>query len=55
MIDINLLVGALRKRGFNVEHAVSVPENAGEYEFTIDGKVLNLDEARALLEADEEA
>jgi hypothetical protein len=53
MVDIDLLVQALRQHGHNVEHVFSVPDNAGAYEFTIDGNLLNLEEARALLEADE--
>jgi hypothetical protein len=53
MIDIDLLVETLRKRGHTVEHVISVPENAGEYELTVDGNVLNLEEARAFLEQDE--
>jgi hypothetical protein len=53
MIDIELIVEALRKHGHSVERVISVPENAGEYEFTIDGNILNLEEARSLLEQDE--
>jgi hypothetical protein len=53
MVDIDLLVQALRQRGHIVEHVYSVPDNAGDYEFIINGNALNLEEARALLEADE--
>jgi hypothetical protein len=53
MVDIDLLVEAIRKRGHRVEDVISVPENAGEYEMTIDGNLHNLEQARALLEADE--
>jgi hypothetical protein len=53
MVDIDLLVEALRKRGHSVTSVIPVPENAGEYELTIDGNVLNLEEARAYLEKDE--
>ena len=53
MVDIDLLVKALRSKGHTVEHVHGVPENAGEYEFTIDGNPLTLEEARDLLEADE--
>jgi hypothetical protein len=53
MVDIDLLVQALRKRGHTVERVIHVPENAGEYELTIDGNALNLEEARTLLEQDE--
>jgi len=53
MVDIDLLVQALRKRGHSVERVIHVPENAGEYELTIDGNTLNLEEARELLEQDQ--
>ena len=53
MIDIDLLVKELRKRGHNVETVYPVPENAGEYELGIDGKIIPLVEARRLLERDE--
>ena len=53
MIDIELLVQALRRHGHRVEDVTPTPANAGEYELTVDGEVLNLDEARALLEDDE--
>jgi hypothetical protein len=49
-IDIDLIVDALRKNGHNVEHVYSVPDNAGLYEFIVDGNALNLEEARQLLE-----
>jgi hypothetical protein len=54
MIDIDLLVEALRSRGHRVEDIISVPENAGVYELTVDGTTLNLEQARAFLEKDEE-
>ncbi len=53
MVDIELLIQQLRKRGHTVEGVHHVPDNAGEYEFTIDGNVLNLEEARRVLELDE--
>jgi hypothetical protein len=53
MVDIDLLVQTLRTYGHSVERVIPVPENAGEYELTIDGNVFNLQEARALLEKDE--
>jgi hypothetical protein len=49
-IDIDLIVDALRKNGHTVEHVYSVPDNAGIYEFVVDGNALNLEEARQLLE-----
>lgn len=54
MVDIDLLVQQLRKRGHTVEGVHQVPPNAGEYEFIVDGNFLNLDETRRLLELDEE-
>jgi hypothetical protein len=53
MIDIDLIVQTLRQHGHRVDSVISVPENAGEYEFVIDGNILNLEEARQLLEQDE--
>jgi len=53
MVDIDLLVEALRKRGHKVEGIFKVPDNAGEYEFVVDGNTLNLEETRTLLERDE--
>jgi hypothetical protein len=53
MVDIDLLVEALRNRGHRVEDVISVPENAGVYELTVDGTTLNLEQARTFLEADE--
>ena len=53
MVDIDLLVQALRRHNHTVESVFGVPENAGEYEFIVDGKPLSLTEVRHLLEADE--
>jgi hypothetical protein len=53
MIDTDLIVQTLRRHGHRVDGVISVPENAGEYEFIIDGNTLNLEEARQLLEHDE--
>ena len=53
MVDIDLIVQTLRQHGHTVDGVFSVPDNAGEYELVIDGNTLNLEEARALLEADE--
>jgi hypothetical protein len=53
MVDIDLLVQALRKRGHTVETAFSVPENAGEWELSIDGNLLTLEQARHVLELDQ--
>jgi hypothetical protein len=53
MVDIDLIVQTLRQHGHHVESVFRVPDNAGEYEFIIDGNTLNLEEARQLLEQDE--
>jgi hypothetical protein len=53
MVDIDLIVQTLRQHGHTVDGVFSVPDNAGEYELVIDGNTVNLEEARALLEADE--
>ena len=52
MIDIDLIVQTLRQHGHRVDSVFSVPDNAGAYEFVIDGNTLNLEEARELLEQD---
>ncbi len=53
MLDTDLLVIALRNQGHAVEHVHKVPDNAGEYEFTIDGNLYTLEQARDLLAMDE--
>jgi hypothetical protein len=53
MVDIDLIVQTLRQHGHTVGHVIPVPENAGAYEFQIDGNTLTLEEARELLEQDE--
>jgi hypothetical protein len=55
MIDIDLLVQVLRKRGHTVETVIPVPENAGDYELSVDGRILPLAEARRLLEEQDAA
>jgi hypothetical protein len=52
MVDIDLVVQALRKRGHTVEGVIPVPENAGGYELNVDGNIIPLEEARQLLERD---
>ncbi|WP_158793175.1 hypothetical protein [Granulicella sp. L60] len=54
MIDIDLFVQALRNHGHTVERVFSVPENAGGYELTVDGTNMNIEEARRLLDRQEE-
>jgi hypothetical protein len=51
-IDVQLIAQTLRDRGHEVGHIIPVPDNAGEYEFEVDGGILSLAEARALLEQD---
>jgi hypothetical protein len=53
MIDIDLLVQVLRKRGHTVETVIPVPENAGDYELSVDGNIIPLVEARRMLEQDQ--
>jgi hypothetical protein len=53
MVDIDLIVETLRQHGHTVGSVIPVPENAGAYEFVIDGNTLTLEEARELLEQDE--
>ncbi len=53
MVDIELLIQALRTKGHTVEDVHHVPSNAGEYELIIDGNAYNLEEARHVLEMDE--
>ncbi len=53
MVDIDLVVQALRGRGHTVESIIPVPENAGDYELSVDGILMPLLDARRLLEQDE--
>ena len=55
MIDTDLIVQQLRSRGHAVGHVNKLPANAGEWEFEVDGNLLTLSEARALLAADHAA
>jgi hypothetical protein len=54
MIDTDLIVKLLRGHGHTVESVFHVPENAGEYEFSVDGTLLTLTEARQLLEREDD-
>jgi hypothetical protein len=54
MVDIDLLVQNLRAKGHDVRDVHAVPADAGEYELTIDNEALNLEEARRVLELDDE-
>ncbi len=53
MIDTGLIVKTLRERGHAVGHVIPVPNNAGDYEFEVDGNLLSLEETRLLLEDDD--
>jgi hypothetical protein len=55
MIDIDLLVQVLRRRGHSVDSVIPVPDNAGDYELIVDGNLIPLIEARHLLELDDAA
>jgi hypothetical protein len=54
MIDTDLIVKLLRDHGHKVESVFHVPENAGEYEFSVDGTLLSLAETRQLLEREDD-
>ena len=53
MLDIDLLVQQLRLRGHKVDSVIPVPENAGDFEFMIDGHLLTLSDVRGQLEQDQ--
>lgn len=52
MTDIDLILQTLRQHGHRVGSVIPVPDNAGEYEFIVDGNTLTLTEVRELLEQD---
>jgi hypothetical protein len=52
-VDTELIVQSLRKRGHTVESVIKVPDNAGDYEFIVDGTTLTLEETRELLARDQ--
>jgi hypothetical protein len=52
-VDTDLIVESLRKRGHTVESVIKVPDNAGDYEFVVDGATMTLEETRELLERDQ--
>ena len=54
MVDYDTLVASLRMHGFAVERVMLVPENAGESQFMVDGKLLTLAEVRLMLVAADE-
>lgn len=52
-VDTELIVNSLRKRGHTVEGVIKTPDNAGDYEFIVDGVTLTLEETRDLLARDQ--
>ena len=52
-IDTGLIVDGLKSRGHAVGHVIRVPDNAGEFEFEVDGLLLTLSQTRSLMEADD--
>jgi hypothetical protein len=52
MVDTELIAQELRDRGHKVEHITRLSENSGTWEFEVDGRMLTLEEARALLETE---
>lgn len=54
MVDYDTLVASLRTFGFNVERVIEVPENAGESQIMMDGKLFTLTDARQMLADAEE-
>jgi hypothetical protein len=53
MVDIDLLVKVLKQNGHTVETVFPVPDNAGDYELSVDGNLMLLEDARMLLERDQ--
>lgn len=49
MVDYDTLVASLRTHGFTVDRVIEVPENAGESQLIVDGKLLTLTEVRQML------
>jgi hypothetical protein len=52
MVDIDLIVNTLRAHGHTVEDVHTVSHDAGEYEMIIDGRAVDLEGARHVLELD---
>ncbi len=52
MVDTALITQQLRAKGYSVQHVEAVSANSGDWIFIVDGRSLNLEEARALLESD---
>ena len=52
MIDVDLLVQVLRKRGHTVEAVFGTGKDAGTCSLIVDGDLMAMSEARYLLEQD---
>lgn len=55
MVNIDLLVKVLRSHGHTLETVFPVPDNAGQFELSVDGNILTLEQARHILELDDAA
>lgn len=53
MVDIDLILRELRANGHVVEDMHYTSPDAGHYEMIIDGTMVNLEGARAILELDQ--
>ncbi len=53
-IDTGLIVTLLRGRGHRVGHVIPTPDNAGWFEFEVDGNLLTLNQVHRLLEAEDQ-
>lgn len=54
MIDTGLIVKELKRRGHAVGNVIPLPENAGQWEFQIDGETLTLEQTRELMESEDQ-
>jgi hypothetical protein len=52
MVDVPLILSELRARGYDARHATPLSENAGDYEFEVDGEMLVLAQVQALIESE---
>jgi hypothetical protein len=53
-VDVDLILQTLRDRGHSLGNVIPVPDNAGDYEFVVDGRLLSLSEVRLLMQEDAE-
>jgi len=54
MIDTGQIVKELKRRGHAVGNVIPLPENAGQWEFQIDGETLTLEQTRELMESEDQ-